>query len=150
MMAGRHAKPIGAVSFQQSWDINKTEPVLSAFCQHTKAKAACHLVPRQTTDRKCRMQACQILPIPIEDADMIAGRGKTWMFNVVLQFLTVIKGKKIVPRRRQGDKTDLGIRSHGRKMALVLIKRHFLKKDGADSFTFDEIDNLVAAGIVRI
>ena len=35
---GRLAKPIGAVSFQQSWDINKTEPVLSAFCQSNHAK----------------------------------------------------------------------------------------------------------------
>ena len=37
-MTGRHAKPIGAVSFQQGWDINKTEPVLSAFCQSNHAK----------------------------------------------------------------------------------------------------------------
>ena len=37
-MTGRHAKPIGAVSFQPGWDINKTEPVLSAFCQSNHAK----------------------------------------------------------------------------------------------------------------
>lgn len=37
-MTGRHAKPIGAVSFQPGWDINKTEPVLSAFRQSNHAK----------------------------------------------------------------------------------------------------------------
>ena len=37
-MTGRHAKPIGAVSFQPGWEINKTEPVLSAFCQSNHAK----------------------------------------------------------------------------------------------------------------
>ena len=37
-MTGRLAKPIGAVSFQPGWEINKTEPVLSAFCQSNHAK----------------------------------------------------------------------------------------------------------------
>lgn len=37
-MTGRHAKPIGAVLFEPGWDINKTEPVLSAFCQSNHAK----------------------------------------------------------------------------------------------------------------
>lgn len=37
-MTGRHVKPIGAILFQPGWDINKTEPVLSAFCQNNHAK----------------------------------------------------------------------------------------------------------------
>lgn len=37
-MTGRHVKPIGAILFQPGWDINKTEPVLSAFCQSNHAK----------------------------------------------------------------------------------------------------------------
>ena len=37
-MTGRHAKPIGAILFEPGWDINKTEPVLSAFRQSNHAK----------------------------------------------------------------------------------------------------------------
>ena len=37
-MTGRLVKPIGAVLFEPGWDINKTEPVLSAFCQSNHAK----------------------------------------------------------------------------------------------------------------